>query len=125
MRLDFRRSSSCPPLRLCQFALTIPPEVDVSGMTSMPNGEWSPHDHTAKWTIPSPTLERADIKARFEHLPQSRGRVAGPVHCNFLAEGALLSRVLFELSCEGYKVTIIKMRVVSARYVCEPEAASS
>ncbi|GAU96418.1 hypothetical protein RvY_07869-2 [Ramazzottius varieornatus] len=125
MRLDFRRSINCPPLRACQFALTVPPEIEVSGMTSMPNGDWSPHDHTAKWAILSPALERADIKARFEHPPQSRGRVAGPVHCSFQAEGSLLSRVVFELGCEGYKVTVVKMRIVSSRYVCEPEGASS
>ena len=87
----------------------------------MPTGEFPPHEHTAKWNILNPSTETANVKARFEHPAQSRGRVAGPVSCSFQAEGVLLSKVVFELACEGYKVSMVKMRVSSAKYVCEAE----
>lgn len=121
MRIDYRRNPSCPPLRMCQITVPVKPEVDVTSMTSVPTGEWSVGDHNARWNILDPSPDFATIKARIEHPPESQKRVAGTVHCSFQTEGILLSRVLFELACEGYKVTVVKMRVVSSRYICEVE----
>ncbi|OQV11856.1 F-BAR domain only protein 2 [Hypsibius exemplaris] len=121
MRIDFRRNASCPQLRGLQLALAIAPDTDVTGMTSMPAGDFAPHEHTAKWNILNPSTEMANVKARFEHPPASRGRVVAPISCSFQADGVLLSRVLFELACPGYQVSMVKMRVCSAKYVCEPE----
>ncbi|XP_055354364.1 F-BAR domain only protein 2-like isoform X2 [Paramacrobiotus metropolitanus] len=123
MRIDYRRSAAYPSFHAapCQLSVPFQPDVEVTSMTSVPAGDWTPGGPlpSAKWSVPAPTAELSSIKARFEHPPESRGRVKGAVQCAFAAEGTLLSRAAFQLLGAGFKVSVVKMRVASARYVCE------
>jgi len=90
-------------------------------------GTWVQESSRAMWKFPelglsSPGSGVGSIRARFQLKdgPGYQGTIAAQFNC----EGTTLSGVEFELSGSGYRVSLVKRRFVSGKYVSEPDVAS-
>merc|ERR1712029_615618 len=63
------------------------------------------------------------IRARFQltNGPGSQGTIAAQFNC----EGTTLSGVDFELVGPGYRLSLVKKRFVSGKYICDGNASSN
>jgi len=92
-------------------------------MTSQPKGSWNGDSQRALWKFPDLSQNQNNgvgaIRARFQLSagPGSQGTIAAQFNC----EGTTLSGVEFELLGAGYRVSLVKRRFVSGKYVSEPD----
>jgi len=126
LRIDYKynQHAMARPTALQNVSLAVPVDGGVSSMMSEPKGTWVPESNRAMWKFPDISSTNANsgvgsIRARFQLSdgPGSQGTIAAQFNC----EGTTLSGVEFELSGAGYRVSLVKRRFVSGKYVSEPD----
>jgi len=126
LRIDFKynQHSMARPTALQNVSLAVPVDGGVTSMMSEPKGTWVTESSRAMWKFPDISASNANagvgsIRARFQLTdgPGSQGTIAAQFNC----EGTTLSGVEFELSGAGYRVSLVKRRFVSGKYVSEPD----
>jgi len=129
LRIDFKynQHAMARPTALQNVSLAVPVDGGVSSMMSEPKGTWVTESNRAMWKFPDISASNANagvgsIRARFQLTdgPGSQGTIAAQFNC----EGTTLSGVEFELSGAGYRVSLVKRRFVSGKYVSEPDHAT-
>jgi len=129
LRIDFKynQHAMARPTALQNVSLAVPVDGGVSSMMSEPKGTWVSESNRAMWKFPDVSAANANggvgsIRARFQLTdgPGSQGTIAAQFNC----EGTTLSGVEFELSGAGYRVSLVKRRFVSGKYVSEPDHAT-
>jgi hypothetical protein len=129
LRIDFKynQHAMARPTALQNVSLAVPVDGGVSSMMSEPKGTWVTESNRAMWKFPDVSAANASagvgsIRARFQLSdgPGSQGTIAAQFNC----EGTTLSGVEFELSGAGYRVSLVKRRFVSGKYVSEPDHAT-
>jgi len=126
LRIDYKynQHAMARPTALQNVSLAVPVDGGVTSMMSEPKGTWVPESNRAMWKFPDISSTNANagvgsIRARFQLSdgPGSQGTIAAQFNC----EGTTLSGVEFELSGAGYRVSLVKRRFVSGKYVSEPD----
>jgi len=129
LRIDFKynQHAMARPTALQNVSLAVPVDGGVTSMMSEPKGTWVTESNRAMWKFPDISASNANagvgsIRARFQLSdgPGSQGTIAAQFNC----EGTTLSGVEFELSGAGYRVSLVKRRFVSGKYVSEPDHAT-
>lgn len=112
---------------LQNVSLAVPVDGGVASMMSEPKGTWVQESSRAMWKFPeiglsSPGAGVGSIRARFQLRdgPGYQGTIAAQFNC----EGTTLSGVEFELAGAGYRVSLVKRRFVSGKYVSEPDVST-
>merc|ERR1711915_764579 len=111
---------------LLNLTLAVPVDGGVQNMTSQPKGSWNSASQRALWKFPDLSVNQNNgvgaIRARFQlsQGPGSQGTIAAQFNC----EGTTLSGVEFELIGSGYRVSLVKRRFVSGKYVSESDHSS-
>jgi len=129
LRIDYKynQHAMARPTALQNVSLAVPVDGGVTSMMSEPKGTWVAESSRAMWKFPDISATNANagvgsIRARFQLAdgPGSQGTIAAQFNC----EGTTLSGVEFELSGAGYRVSLVKRRFVSGKYVSEPDHAT-
>lgn len=128
LRLDFKynQHAMAQPTPLLNLTLAVPVDGGVQNMTSQPKGAWNQESRRALWKFPDLSLNKnggiGAIRARFQlgSGPGSQGTIAAQFNC----EGTTLSGIEFELTGPAYRVSLVKRRFVSGKYVSEPDYAT-
>lgn len=124
LRIDYKynQHAMARTTSLQNVSLAVPVDGGVTSMMSEPKGTWVQESSRAMWRFPEVSNSSAgvgSIRARFQLSdgPGSQGTVAAQFNC----EGTTLSGVEFELLGSGYRVSLVKRRFVSGKYVSEPD----
>lgn len=126
LRVDYKYNgaSLTSPYPLLNIAIFVPVDGGVTSMQSKPAGQWVAESHRALWRFTELSQHCDDngtgsLRARFElsNGPSSPGTISAQFSC----EGTTLSGADFELIGLGYRVSLIKRRVITGKYICESE----
>jgi len=125
LRLDFKYNQHAMnrAAPLLNLTMAVPVDGGVLNMTSQPKGSWNGDSQRALWKFSDLSQNQNNgvgaIRARFQLSagPGSQGTIAAQFNC----EGTTLSGVEFELLGAGYRVSLVKRRFVSGKYVSEPD----
>ncbi|XP_054260013.1 F-BAR domain only protein 2-like isoform X2 [Macrosteles quadrilineatus] len=123
IRVDYmyNKKAMGSPSPLLNLSVSVPVDGDVKAMNAEPQAEWDKNNNCAVWrfTELSDLTENGPIgslRARFEVAkgPSSIGIIAVQFNC----EGTTLSGVDLELQGPGFRVSLVKKRFVSGKYIC-------
>ncbi|CAI9727245.1 Hypothetical predicted protein [Octopus vulgaris] len=125
-RLDYKYNpcSMSKPVALKNIQVTVPVNGDVANMQSIPSGNWNAEEKRATWKLDdisemSENGTQGNIRAKFE---TSNGpSTPSPTALHFIAEGATLSGLEFELVGLGYRLSLVKKRFGAGKYSVEPD----
>eukprot|EP00096_Caligus_rogercresseyi_P009721 TRINITY_DN3351_c0_g1_i2.p1 TRINITY_DN3351_c0_g1~~TRINITY_DN3351_c0_g1_i2.p1 ORF type:complete len:1174 (-),score=464.11 TRINITY_DN3351_c0_g1_i2:400-3921(-) len=125
LRLNYKYNASAlasPAAPLLNLSIAVPIDGGVSNMISKPTGTWIAENNRALWTFKELRADEPGLQAlrgRFEldSGPGSQGTIAAQFNC----EGSTLSGIDIELLGPGYRLSLIKKRFVSGKYICEAE----
>lgn len=106
---------------LQNVSISVPVDGGVTDMVSQPKGVWLDDTRRAIWRF-SDVNTVGSIRARFQLSdgPGSQGTIAAQFNC----EGTTMSGVEFELVGIGYRVSLVKRRFVSGKYVSESDTST-
>lgn len=126
-RLDYQYNESAfaQPFPLTSINVIVPVNGGAQRMHSLPTGVWNPDTSRALWKLNEISVLNENrgqdcIRAKFEttHGPSSPSTVA----VQFVSEGASMSGLDFELVGPGYRVSLLKKRVCSGKYLSETDS---
>jgi len=127
LRIDYKYNghAMARTTSLQNVSLAVPVDGGVTSMMSEPKGTWVQESNRAMWRFPEVSNSSSgvgSIRARFQLSdgPGSQGTVAAQFNC----EGTTLSGVEFELLGSGYRVSLVKRRFVSGKYVSEADIST-
>lgn len=124
LRIDYKynshaMSSASPLLNL---TVAVPVDGGVKNMQSKPNAQWQPENSRALWKFTELSQHSENhgvgsLRARLEvtNGPSNQSTIATQFNC----EGTTLSGLEFELVGSGYRLSLVKRRFVSGKYICD------
>lgn len=125
-KLEYRLGVSSS---LRSLAVAVPVEGGVGAMRSQPEARWLADSSRAVWQLndvgagSGAPAGAGTLKARFD-LTQGPGAPT-TVAAQFCCEGATLSGAKFELVAPGYRLSLVKHRFVSGKYLCDSDFVDS
>ncbi|CAG0914899.1 unnamed protein product [Notodromas monacha] len=127
LRVDYKyngKAALASPAALLNLAISVPVNGGVKSMHARPVGTWVEETSRAQWKFTELSSHSenggcGELRARFE-LKSGPGS-PGTVSCSFNCEGTTLSGAEFQLVGPGYRVSLIKKKLVSGKYTCDPE----
>ncbi|XP_042243240.1 F-BAR domain only protein 2-like [Homarus americanus] len=97
----------------------------VKNMQSKPPGQWLKDQQRAVWKLTELSQHSTDagvgsLRAKFDVAagPSTPATVSAQFNC----EGTTVSGLEFNLVGSGYRVSLIKKRFVSGKYICDADA---
>uniref|UniRef100_A0A0A9W666 FCH domain only protein 2 n=1 Tax=Lygus hesperus TaxID=30085 RepID=A0A0A9W666_LYGHE len=130
LRIDYKYNSHAMhlPSPLLNLNIVVPVEGTVTNIHTRPTATWVPDTHRALWkfTELSHHSERngvGSLRARFEVAdgPGDPTTIAAQFNC----EGTTLSGIDFVLVGSGYRISLVKRRFISGKYVCDGRHAEA
>lgn len=124
LKIDFKYNShamgSSSPL--LNVVLAVPVDGEVINVQAKPTVQWLPETHRALWKFTDLSQHSENhgigcVKARFE-LKNGPGK-PGTIAVQFNCEGTTLSGAEFELVGPGYRVSLVKRKFMSGKYICD------
>lgn len=122
LRVDYRYNPACmsSPCSIYNVSVLVPVNGEVTIMQSKPSATWSAEHQRALWKlqeVSSSTESQGSLRARFDlsQGPSTPSRIAVQFACN----GATISRLNFELKSQEYKLSLVKKRVSTGKYMAE------
>ncbi|XP_066997342.1 F-BAR domain only protein 2 isoform X2 [Anabrus simplex] len=124
LRVDYKYNSHAmaSPSPLLNLTVAVPVDGGVKNMQSKPNAQWLAESNRAIWKFTELSQHSENhgvgsLRARLEVSsgPSSQGTIATQFNC----EGTTLSGLEFELVGPGYRVSLVKRRFVSGKYICD------
>lgn len=126
LKVDYKYNlhAMSPPSPLLNVSVIVPMDGAVSNVIAMPKTAWNSENEQALWRYTELSQHSEDrgvgsLKARFElgKGPSNKGTISAQFNC----EGATLSGIEFELMGNGYRLSLVKRRFVSGKYICDSE----
>ncbi|KAL7287341.1 hypothetical protein TKK_0018463 [Trichogramma kaykai] len=124
LKVDYKYNSRAmaAPNPLLNLQLSVPIDGGFRSVQSQPNAQWLPESNRLIWKFTelsqlSDGTGVGSLKARVE-LSNGPGN-QGTIFTQFNCEGTTLSGVEFELAGPGYRVSLIKKRFISGKYLCD------
>ncbi|XP_075219585.1 F-BAR domain only protein 2 isoform X5 [Lycorma delicatula] len=124
LKIDYKYNSHAmaSPSPLLNLTVAVPVDGNVKNIQSKPTAQWLNDTQRALWKF-TELSQHSDnhgvgsLRARLEvsNGPSSQGTIAAQFNC----EGTTLSGVEFELIGSGYRLSLVKRRFVSGRYICD------
>lgn len=129
LKIDYKYNSHAmaAPSPLLNLTVAVPVDGGVNGCQSKPSATWHEESSRALWQF-TELSQHSDghgvgsLRARFELTagPGSQGTIAAQFNC----EGTTLSGVELELVGTGYRLSLVKRRFVSGKYICDGDTDS-
>lgn len=127
LKIDYKYNShamsSASPLLNLQ--VVVPVNGDVKNMQSKPNAQWLSESNKAVWKFTELSQHSENhgvgsLRARLEVAqgPSTQATISTQFNC----EGTTLSGLEFELVGSGYRLSLVKRRFVSGKYICDGDA---
>lgn len=129
LKVDYKYNSHAmaSPSPLLNLTVSVPVDGGVKSFQSKPDATWNAESMRAFWKFTELSQHTeghgvGSLKARFELSdgPGSQGTIATQFNC----EGTTLSGTEFELVGTGYRLSLVKRRFVSGKYICDGDMDS-
>lgn len=129
LKVDYKYNSHAmaSPSPLLNLTVSVPVDGGVRSFQSKPEATWNADSMRAFWKFTelsqhSESHGVGSLRARFELSdgPGSQGTIATQFNC----EGTTLSGTEFELIGTGYRLSLVKRRFVSGKYICDGDVDS-
>ncbi|XP_063620592.1 F-BAR domain only protein 2 [Cydia splendana] len=126
LKVDYKYNlhAMSPPSPLLNVSVCVPMDGGVTNVIAMPNNTWNAKNEQALWRFTELSQHSEDrgvgsLRARFEleHGPSTKATISAQFNC----EGATLSGIEFELIGSGYRLSLVKRRFVSGKYICDSD----
>lgn len=122
LRVDYRYNPACmsAPCSISNLSVLVPMSGGVTIMQSKPSATWSAEHQRALWKlqeVSSTTETQGSLRARFDlsQGPSTPSRIA----VQFTGNGATISKLNFELRSQEYKLSLVKKRFTTGKYIAE------
>ncbi|KAK4308431.1 hypothetical protein Pmani_019869 [Petrolisthes manimaculis] len=127
LRIDYKYNPTAlaSPCPLLNVNIMVPVDGIVRNMQSKPQGQWLKDQQRAVWKLTE--LSQHSASAGVGSLRGKFEVAAGPstpatVSTQFNCEGTTVSGLEFSLLGSGYRVSLVKKRFVSGKYICDADA---
>ncbi|CAH1121497.1 unnamed protein product [Ceutorhynchus assimilis] len=130
LKIDYKYNSHAmsSPTPLLNMSVSVPIDGTVRSMLTKPQAQWPADNNRILWkfTELSQHSENSGVgsmKARFD-LEHGAGTPT-TISAQFNCEGTTLSGIDFQLVGMGYRVSLVKRRFVSGKYICDGDRIDS
>lgn len=127
LRIDYKYNphAIASPSPLLNVNVMVPVDGVVKNMQSKPQGQWLKDQQRAVWKLTE--LSQHSTNSGVGSLRGKFEVAAGPstpatVSTQFNCEGTTISGLEFNLLGSGYRVSLVKKRFVSGKYICDADA---
>ncbi|CAL7946476.1 unnamed protein product [Xylocopa violacea] len=129
LKIDYKYNSRAmaSPSPLLNLHVAAPIDGGFKSLNSKPQAQWLPDSNRVLWKFTELSQHSegngvGSLKARVElgHGPGNQGTIFTQFNC----EGTTLSGVEFELLGPGYRLSLVKRRFVSGKYICDGDSDS-
>ncbi|XP_078047990.1 F-BAR domain only protein 2 isoform X1 [Augochlora pura] len=127
LKIDYKYNSRAmaSPSPLLNLHVAAPIDGEFKSLNSKPQAQWLPETNRVLWKFTelsqfSEGHGVGSLKARVE-LEDGPGN-QGTIFTQFNCEGTTLSGVEFELLGPGYRLSLVKRRFVSGKYICDGDS---
>ncbi|XP_072944147.1 F-BAR domain only protein 2 [Epargyreus clarus] len=126
LKVDYKYNlhAMSPPSPLLNVSVCVPMNGAVKNVIAMPKNTWNSENEQALWRFTELSQHSEDrgvgsLRARFELTrgPSTKTTISAQFNC----EGATLSGIEFELIGSGYRLSLVKRRFVSGKYICDSD----
>ncbi|RZF42397.1 hypothetical protein LSTR_LSTR004205 [Laodelphax striatellus] len=123
LKIDYKYNSHAmaSPSPLLNLTVTVPVNGNVKSVQSKPTAHWLNDSQRAVWKLTELSQHSENhgvgcLRARCEvsEGPSSQTTISAQFNC----EGTTLSGAEFELIGNGYRLSLVKRRFVSGKYIC-------
>uniref|UniRef100_A0A1B6C7K9 MHD domain-containing protein n=2 Tax=Clastoptera arizonana TaxID=38151 RepID=A0A1B6C7K9_9HEMI len=124
LKIDYKYNSHAmaSPSPLLNLTVAVPVDGGVKNIQSKPSAVWVHESGRAVWKFTELSQHSENhgvgsLRARLEvtNGPSNQGTIAAQFNC----EGTTLSGVEFDLTGSGYRLSLVKRRFVSGKYICD------
>ncbi|XP_018399178.1 PREDICTED: F-BAR domain only protein 2 isoform X4 [Cyphomyrmex costatus] len=129
LKIDYKYNSRAmaSPSPLLNLHVAAPIDGGFKSFNSKPPAQWLPDTNRVLWKFTelsqhSESNGVGSLKARVE-LERGPGN-QGTIFTQFNCEGTTLSGVEFELIGSGYRLSLVKRKFVSGKYICDGDSDS-
>ncbi|XP_017754154.1 PREDICTED: F-BAR domain only protein 2 isoform X4 [Eufriesea mexicana] len=129
LKIDYKYNSRAmaSPSPLLNLHVAAPIDGGFKSLNSKPQAQWLSETNRVLWKFTELSQHSegngvGSLKARVElgHGPGNQGTIYTQFNC----EGTTLSGVEFELLGPGYRLSLVKRRFVSGKYICDGDSDS-
>ncbi|XP_015594431.1 F-BAR domain only protein 2 isoform X5 [Cephus cinctus] len=127
IKIDYKYNSRAmaSPSPLLNLHVAAPIDGGFKNLHSKPSAQWLPDTNRVLWKFTELSQHSegsgvGSLKARVE-LERGPG-TQGTIFTQFNCEGTTLSGVEFELVGPGYRLSLVKRRFVSGKYICDGDS---
>ncbi|XP_077275616.1 F-BAR domain only protein 2 isoform X7 [Temnothorax americanus] len=129
LKIDYKYNSRAmaSPSPLLNLHVAAPIDGGFKSLNSKPPAQWLPDTNRVLWKFTEISQHSegngvGSLKARveLEHGPGNQGTIFTQFNC----EGTTLSGVEFELIGSGYRLSLVKRKFVSGKYICDGDSDS-
>lgn len=129
LKIDYKYNSRAmaSPSPLLNLHVAAPIDGSFKSLNSKPQAQWLSETNRILWKFTELSQHSegngvGSLKARVElgHGPGNQGTIFTQFNC----EGTTLSGVEFELLGPGYRLSLVKRRFVSGKYICDGDSDS-
>ncbi|XP_071567536.1 F-BAR domain only protein 2 isoform X6 [Temnothorax nylanderi] len=129
LKIDYKYNSRAmaSPSPLLNLHVAAPIDGGFKSLNSKPPAQWLPDTNRVLWKFTELSQHSegngvGSLKARveLEHGPGNQGTIFTQFNC----EGTTLSGVEFELIGSGYRLSLVKRKFVSGKYICDGDSDS-
>lgn len=129
LKIDYKYNSRAmaSPSPLLNLHVAAPIDGGFKSLNSKPPAQWIPDTNRVLWKFTELSQHSegngvGSLKARIE-LERGPGN-QGTIFTQFNCEGTTLSGVEFELIGSGYRLSLVKRKFVSGKYICDGDSDS-
>uniref|UniRef100_A0A182IK88 MHD domain-containing protein n=1 Tax=Anopheles atroparvus TaxID=41427 RepID=A0A182IK88_ANOAO len=124
IKIDYKYNchAMAQPSPLLNVSISVPVDGGVKNVQSKPHSAWQGESNRLVWNFTDISQHSESggvdtLRARLEvgSGPSSPAIIATQFNC----EGTTLSGIEFELAGTGYRLSLVKRRFVSGKYICE------
>lgn len=124
LKVDYKYNSHAmaAPSPLLNLTVAVPVDGGVMSLQSKPSAQWLAESHRVIWKFTELSQHSENhgvgsLRARLEvsNGPSQQGTIATQFNC----EGTTLSGLELELVGSGYRLSLVKRRFVSGKYICD------
>lgn len=124
LKIDYQYNAQCmsSSVSLNNVSVVVPVDGGVTIMQSKPTAIWSSEHQRCMWKLAviSSAVDQTGSNALRARFDLSRGpTVPAPINVQFTGEGSTISLLNFDLTSPSYKLSLVKKRFTSGRYVVE------
>ncbi|XP_026473052.1 F-BAR domain only protein 2-like isoform X1 [Ctenocephalides felis] len=124
LKIDYKYNlhAMSSPSPLLNVSVAVPVDGGVTDLHSMPSAIWISENNTCLWkfTELSQHSENKGVGSLRARMEISNGpSTPATIRTQFNCEGTTLSGMEFELLGSGYRLSLVKRRFVSGKYICD------